>query len=87
MYPKVEVIESRIRREIVDGLGYEAPLEASQSLRQAAVFDSFNILEFVIFLEDEFNIQVESDDMVLDTFESIDNLVAFVANKQRVAAA
>lgn len=87
MYPDVTLIESRIRREIVDGLGYEAPLEAGQSLRHAAVFDSSNVLEFVMFLEDEFGIKVESDDMVLDTFESIDNLVAFVADKQRSAAA
>ena len=87
MYSQACSIEARIRREIVEGLGYSGHLEGSQSLRQAAVFDSSNVLEFVMFLEDEFEISVESDDMVLDTFESIDNLVAFVASKQRAKAA
>ncbi|MCK5796904.1 MAG: acyl carrier protein [Deltaproteobacteria bacterium] len=87
MSSDLRAIESRIRREIVDGLGYVRSLTSSESLRQAAVFDSSNILDFVIFLEEEFGIQIDSEDMVLATFESIESIVAFVAAKWQVAAA
>lgn len=74
-------IEERIRNGIATELGYEQALSREQSLRKAAVFDSVNILEFVLFLERTFSISIESDDMVLSTFETIDNLVNFVCRK------
>lgn len=79
----LRAIEARIREGIAITTGYDAPLASDQSLRLAAVFDSYNVMELVVFLEQAFNVRIESDDMVESTFESIESLVRFIAGKQR----
>ncbi|MBW2735652.1 MAG: acyl carrier protein [Deltaproteobacteria bacterium] len=83
----LRAIEARIREGIVTTTGYEGPLASDQSLRLAAVFDSYNVIELVVYLEQVFGVRIESDDMVESTFESINSLMSFIASKQRAEAA
>ena len=80
-------VEARIRQELATGFGFDRPLALDGSLRRAAVFDSANVIDFVMFLEESFGITVDSDDMVQDTFESIGSLVEFVIRKVQQARA
>ncbi len=75
-------IEASIRDYIIDSLGYTDPVTADQSLRESNVFDSTNLVEFVMYLEEEFDIEFDDDDMVAETFETITALVKFVQAKQ-----
>lgn len=75
-------IEASIRDYIIDSLGYTDPVKADQSLRESNVFDSTNLVEFVMYLEEEFDIEFEDDDMVAETFETINALIKFVQQKQ-----
>ena len=45
------------------------------------IIDSTGILEVIFFLEENFGIKVEDEEMVPENLDSIDNLVAFVARK------
>lgn len=83
----LRAIEARIRQGIATTTGYEEPLRSDQSLRLAGVFDSYNVIDLVLYLEESFDVRIESDEMVESTFESIDALVCFIAAKQRAEAA
>ena len=52
------------------------------SLLDLGIVDSTGILEIVAFLEDEFDIVIEDDEMLPENLDSIDNIVAFVGRKK-----
>lgn len=42
-------------------------------------FDSTSLLEFIIDLEDTFNIMIPDEDLIPDNFDSISSIVAFIS--------
>jgi acyl carrier protein len=52
-----------------------------ESLLQSGLVDSLGILDVVAFLEQEFQITVEDDELIPEHFESINALVAFSERK------
>ncbi len=77
-------IELEIYKFIVDnfmfgqagGLGYE------ESLLQKGVIDSTGILELVTFLQDNFEITVEDDEIIPRNLETVKGIVAYVRTKR-----
>lgn len=51
------------------------------SLLEASLLDSTSVLELVFFLEDEFNISVEDEEIIPENLDSISAISAFVASK------
>lgn len=49
--------------------------------------NSLLAMQLVLFLEDEFAIQLDNEDLVLDNFRTVNNLASLVARKQDAAAA
>jgi|LSQX01.2.fsa_nt_gb acyl carrier protein len=47
------------------------------------LFDSLGFLSLVGYLQDEFGIEVEGDELNEENFESIDAIVAFIENKKK----
>jgi len=54
-----------------------------ESLMETGVIDSTGILELVDFLEGDIGIKVSDDETVPANLDSVNNIVAFVATKQR----
>jgi acyl carrier protein len=50
------------------------------------LIDSMGVMELLNFVQSEFDIQVEQQEVTPDNFDSINKLAAFVARKQRVLA-
>ncbi len=74
-----EFIEtSFLFREGRDGLG------DNQSLLGEGLIDSTGILELVSYLESEFGIVVEDQDIVPENLDSVSQIVAYVGSKQGV---
>ena len=72
-----EFIEtSFLFREGRDALG------DNQSLLGEGLIDSTGILELVSYLESEFGIVVEDQDIVPENLDSVSQIVAYVAKKQ-----
>ena len=44
--------------------------------------DSLGILDLVAFLEKEFEVQISDEDLTPENFDSVEQMVAFVANKK-----
>lgn len=57
-------------------------LKDDQSLMQTGVMDSTGILELIMFLEENFGIKVNDEEMVPDNLDSVDAIAHFVMAKQ-----
>lgn len=56
-------------------------LNDSESFMQSGIVDSTGVLELAAFVEQEFEITIEDDEMTPSNLDSIDNLVNFVSRK------
>lgn len=83
-------VTEKIRKYIADNIlftnnGYPYPDDAS--FLENGIIDSMNVLELVVFVEDNFGIVVDDQDVVPENFDSIGRLSSFVIHKQTPAAA
>ncbi|HFQ14340.1 MAG TPA: acyl carrier protein [Gammaproteobacteria bacterium] len=56
-------------------------LADDDSFLQKGIVDSTGMLEIIYFLEDDFGIKVEDDEMIPENLDSVNNIVAFVRRK------
>ena len=57
-------------------------LQSSSSLIEAGLIDSTGVLELVGFLEEQYDIRIQDDDLTPENLDSIDNIIRYVAGKQ-----
>ena len=57
-------------------------LEDHTSFLEEGIMDSTGVLELITFLEEEFSIKVEDEELIPENLDSINNLVAFMNQKQ-----
>ena len=83
----METTEHRIREFIRESfpMPSEDALPADQSLFEAGVLDSFGVLNLVIWLEQEFGITVDDEDVVPENIDGIACLVRYVESKRAEA--
>ncbi len=80
--------EKKIRRFILENYLFtddESELDSSDSFLEQGIIDSTGILEVIFFLEEEFGIEVDDDEMIPENLDSVTNLVKFIASKQQAA--
>ena len=56
-------------------------LNDSESFMQTGIIDSTGVLELASYVEQEFSITIEDDEMTPSNLDSIDNLVGFLTRK------
>lgn len=59
------------------------PFEDGDSFMQKGVIDSTGVLELVSFLEENYGVTVDDEEMIPDNLDSLNNLVAFVQRKKQ----
>lgn len=52
------------------------------SFMDKGILDSTGVLELVGFLEKEFSLRVESDELIPDNLDSLNKLIAFIQRKK-----
>lgn len=57
-------------------------LQDGDSFLQQGIIDSTGILEVVFFLEEEFGVKVEDEEMIPENLDSVNNLIAFLERKK-----
>lgn len=60
----------------------QGALADGDSFLEKGIIDSTGIMEVIYFLEDEFGITVDDEDMIPENLDSVDNIVAFVERKK-----
>ena len=72
-----------IRTFVVENFlfGNNENLEDNTSFLDEGIIDSTGILELVSYLEEEFSITVEDEDLVPENLDSLNNLIAYLGSK------
>jgi len=76
----------KIRKFIFENFMFEAAndeLDNDDSFLDHGIIDSTGVLELVEWLEDEYGIEVDDEELVPENLDSVNNLVAYIANKSR----
>ena len=78
--------EKKILRDyIVDNFLFgdtETKFTDDESFMEKGILDSTGILDLILFLEENFEIKVEDDELIPENLDSINNLVAFLGRKK-----
>ena len=76
-------MKEKIREFIVENFlfGEDGNLRDETSFLDEGIIDSTGILELVSFLEEEFSITVEDEDLVPENLDSINNVVTYLEKK------
>ncbi len=81
----MDEIKQKVREYLVENFLFgdtETVLEDNQSLIDSGVIDSTGVLELITFLESEFGITVEDDEVLPENLDSIDNIAAYIQRKK-----
>jgi len=76
-------MKEKIKEYIVENFlfGDGNGLEYDTSFLDEGIIDSTGILELITFLEEEFSIAVEEDELVPENLDSINNVVVYLERK------
>ena len=78
-------VEQKIRDYILDNYLFtddQSALSNEDSFLDKGIIDSTGIMEVIFFLEEEFGIQVDDEEMVPENLDSVKNIVTYVERKQ-----
>ncbi len=78
-------VENTIRKYILENYlftGDQSALASNDSFLEKGILDSTGILEVIYFLESEFNIKIEDDEMLPENLDSVTRICDFVSRKQ-----
>ena len=81
--------KTKIREYILENYLFtddESALGNDESFLDKGVLDSTGILELIYFLEEEFGIEVEDEEMIPENLDSVSLIVAYLGTKQASAA-
>ena len=86
----MDQIADEVRAFIIDnfmfGQGGE-DLQTDDSLMEKGIIDSTGVLELVGFLERNYGLQVEDEELIPDNLDSIGNIAGYVGRKTKGAEA
>ena len=77
-------IEPKIRNFILENYLFtddQSALSNEDSFLDKGIIDSTGALELIFFLEDEFGIKVEAEEMIPENLDSVINVLQFVDSK------
>ena len=80
-------IEETIKNFIISNFIIEqnaASIDNDRSFLESGIIDSTGILELVSFIEEQYRIKIEDEELIPDNLDSISNVVRFI--NQKVAA-
>lgn len=60
-------------------------LSSDRSLLQSGILDSVGLLRLLLFIEEQFEVSVEDEELVPENFDTIQSLARFVQAKQAAA--
>ncbi len=81
--------EKQIRDFILENYLFtddQSVLGNEDSFLEKGILDSTGILEVIYFLEDEFGISVEDEEMIPENLDSVARIVAYLGEKNSSAA-
>ncbi len=77
-------LKPKIKQFIIDNFlfGESNGLEDDTSFLEEGIIDSTGILEVITFIEEEFFIHVDDEELLPENLDSINNLTGYITRKQ-----
>ena len=67
---------------IRDELGYDGELSPELDLLKEQILDSFSIVQVAMFLQEQFEIELEADDLQRNNLSTLNSMLALIASKR-----
>jgi acyl carrier protein len=85
----MDELKNKIKSFIIDNFlfGNANGLSDDTSFLEEGIIDSTGVLELITFLEEEFSISVEDEELIPENLDSINNVAVFVERKKSSASA
>jgi methoxymalonate biosynthesis acyl carrier protein len=77
-------MKEKIKTYLLQKIGGDAPLNSDDDIFEQGLVNSMFALQLVMYLEKEFSIKIENDDLQLSNFNTVDHIEQFVQHKQEV---
>jgi len=77
------LLRSYINENILFGDDTEA-YDDDDSFLETGILDSFGVMQLVAFVEEQFNIEVPTDEVTPSNFDSVNQLKAYVQTKMNL---
>lgn len=77
-------LEETIRNFVIETFIFDdsgEKLDNTQSFLETGVIDSTGMLELVSFIEEEFNLKMDDEDLIPDNLDSVNNVVNYINKK------
>ena len=77
-------VEEKVRNYILENYLFtedQSELNNEDSFLDKGIIDSTGILEVIFFLEEEFGISVDDDEMIPENLDSVNNIVKYISSK------
>ena len=77
-------LEAQIRSHILEDFLFtkdETKLRDTDSFLEEGIVDSTGVLELVMFVEEQFGVHVDDEDIVPENFDSVERLARYVRQK------
>ena len=81
---KLSMIKDKVRAYILENFLFtddQSQLNNEDSFMDQGIIDSTAILELIFFMEEEFSVKVEVEEMIPDNLDSVDKVVRFIEKK------
>ncbi|MBC8440638.1 MAG: acyl carrier protein [Deltaproteobacteria bacterium] len=77
----MDTTKETIRKFMIENFlfGEDTDLKDDTSFLEEGIIDSTGVLELIEFLEEEFNIQIDDEDLVPENLDSLNNLEQFIS--------
>jgi len=79
------IVEDVVRAYILENFLFtddQAELINSDSFLEKGIVDSTGVLEIIAFIEEEFNLTIEDEEMLPENLDSVEFIVKFIQSKQ-----
>jgi len=67
---------------IRDELAYDGEINRTADLLEEKILDSFSIVQVALFLQDQFEIELEEEDLQRENLATLDSMLALVASRR-----
>ncbi len=71
--------EVQVLVEFINGeMGHEGDIDPDSDLMDAGILDSFSTVQTAVFIQEEFGVELEAEDLVRANLSTISNMVALI---------
>ena len=71
----------KLTEYIRDEVGYNGMLSPHVDLLEEKILDSFSVVEIATYIQSNFDVQLQGEDLVRENFSSLENMAALISKR------